>query len=331
MDSRMAISCLLIAAYFPAVFGTGRFISGNFPNENQIIDGVQYIRKGAPYLDLEKAPVIAEIDPSDHSITLFVPSIAPPESLYIRFIPGNLFDAKISTEVIWNEQSKTYHYYYTIISDTTSVSAIRYFDIVWWNDYRQIYKPDGWSARPIYSRRVNVWSTFTDKTIDGGDTLSGIGYETYGPPIITRYELWGQTKDLGMKGSDEMFGSIYSGIMDKYRGVKGYTIAAWVDPESIEPVSWFGSICFKTPILKSSGYLDQQTRDAIYPTLYDLWEIFQIKENQTTEKLEQQINAALAALAPYQNQMEPEAWAFITENLKYVLRHLDIVQFKEYP
>lgn len=317
--------------FFSFVFGIGKSISGKFPKGNHIVDGVQYVNKGTPYFDLEDAPVIAEIDPADHSVTLFVPSIAPPESLYIRFVPGDLFAAKISTQVIWDEQSKAYQYYYTIISDSSSVSPIRYFDIEWWNDYKQIYGPDGWSVRPIYSRNVNAWSTYLDNAIYGGDTLLGIGYESYGPPALTEFNLRGRTKDLGMLGDSEWFGSIYSSFMQKHRGVKGYTIAAWVSPESIEPVSWFGNICFKTPILTSSGYLSQQTRDEIYPSLYGLWEMFQQKDNQSIDKLEQAINNTLTALAPYQNQMEPEAWAFITENLKYVLRHMDIVRFKEYP
>ena len=161
--------------------------------------------------------------------------------------------------------------------------------------------------------------------------MPGIGYQSYGPPVLTEFKLWGNSEILGQYGEDEMFGSIYSGISDKFRGVEGITIAAWVSPESIEPVDWFRRVSTSIPILKNSGYLDNRVQSEIYPSVYSLYETFRLKENQTIEILEQHINTALAALAPYQSQMQPEAWAFITENMKYVLRHLDIVTFKEYP
>ena len=331
MNSRIVIFCLTIIMFSSTVFATGKSISGEFPKGNQIIDGVQYINKGTQPFDLDQASVIAEIDPSDHSVTLTIPSIAPPESLYIRFIPSNLFSATLSTEVTWNAPSETYKYKYTIISDQGSITPIRYFDIEWWNDYKRLYKPEGWSAKSIHSRRVNIWSTYADETIHGGDSLSGLGYESYGPPHLTEFEIWGDMKTLHQRGDNEWFGSIYSGIATKYRGVKGITIAAWVSPESIEPVNWFGNICFKMPILVSAGFIQKDIEKSIYPILYDLWETFQTKENHSIDKLEQKINDVLSALEPYYNQMETEAQAYIFENLKYVLRHTDIVTFKEYP
>jgi len=334
MSAKFLCSCLLIASAFHDASGTGKAISGGIPQGNQIVDFVQYINKGSPYFDLEEASVIAEIDTTDHSLTIFAPLIAPPESLYIRFIPGNLFTAQLSAEVAWDEESQKYQYHYGIFSDPRSVSSIWQFEIVWWNDYEQVFVPEGWFAGAIHStlqsRRVNYWDSGLDNRIGAGDSISGIGYESYGPPVITPFEIWGEIKDMDVMGDDEYFGSICSGIMDKYRGVRGHTVAAWVAPELIEPVDWFDKIC-DVVILVNEGYLSRETEEAIYPVLYGLSEEFQLTENQKLSKLEEEVNSALNALEPYREQMEPEAQAFIFENLRYILRHQDIVKFKEYP
>jgi hypothetical protein len=334
MNSLILFIFLVAFSLFTNSFAKGKPISGEVPRGNRIIDGIQYVNKGSPYFSLDEAPIIVEIDTTDHSITIFVPSIAPPESLYIKFIPSSMFKAILSAEVIWNEETDNYQYEYTIISDSNSITPIMHFGIEWWNDYEEVYAPKDWTAsslnQTVHSGRVNYWSSYISNKVQGGDTLSGIGYQSYGPPVITPFELWCELNVLDASGSDEMFGSIYSGISEIYRGVKGYTIAAWVSPESIEPVDWFDRIC-DVPILVTAGYLDKETKSAIYPTLYKLSEEFQLKENQTLEKLEQEVNRVLDTLEPYRNQMEPEAQAFIFENLKYILRHKDIVKFKEYP
>ena len=335
MRSVIVLLCLISISFYGKSYSKGRSLSGQVPETNRIVDGVQYIAKDSAYLNLEEAPIVAEMDTRDHSITLYAPLIAPPDSLYISFVPGNLFTAQLQAIVEWDNQSGTYRYFYDIISDSSSVTPIWHFEIEWWDDYKQTYAPEGWSARSLHptlhERRVNYWSSFSRNQIQKGDKLPGIGYQSYGPPVLTEFKLWGNSEILGQYGEDEMFGSIYSGISDKFRGVEGITIAAWVSPESIEPVDWFRRVSTSIPILKNSGYLDNRVQSEIYPSVYSLYETFRLKENQTIEILEQHINTALAALAPYQSQMQPEAWAFITENMKYVLRHLDIVTFKEYP
>jgi hypothetical protein len=330
MSRLISIICLL--AFFSNIesFAKGKPISGDVPKGNKIVDGVQYIYEGSPLFDLEEAPVVAEIDTNDHFITLFVPSIAPRESLYIQFIPSSLFTVTLSAEVSWDEQAQVYVYDYAIISDSGSITPIVYFQIEWWNDYAKLFVPEGWTGGSIYSARVNYWSNILDRKINAGDSLSGIGCESHGPPRLTTFEIWGELNTLDQKGDDEEFGSIYSGVSGKYRGVKGYTIAPWVSPELIEPVDWFLELC-NLPVLVRLGYLDGAIQDSIYPTLYKLYDEFQVKENQTLEKLEQAVNNALDTLEPYRNQMQPEAQAFIFENLKYILRHEDIVKFKEYP
>jgi hypothetical protein len=330
MNVKLLCSCLLIVFAFADAIGTGKPISGHIPQGNQIVDFVQYIYKGSPYFDLQEASIIAEIDTTDHSITLLAPLIAPPDSLYIRFVPSNLFTVTLSAEVTWSQETESYLYEYAVKSDASSVTPIGYFQIEWWNDYKEVFVPEGWTAGNIDTRRVNYWSNILHNEILSGDSLSGIGYESYGPPRLTAFEIWGTMKTIDQQGDDEYFGSIYSGISTKYRGVKGFTIAAWVSPESIEPVDWFDKIC-DVVILVTEGYLSRETEEAIYPILYGLSEKFQLTENQKLSKLEEEVNAALDALEPYREQMQPEAQAFIFENLRYILRHQDIVKFKEYP
>jgi len=330
MDALILLVYMVALVFSADSFARGKPISGRIPQGNQIVDFVQYINKGSPYFDLEQAPVIAEIDKSDHSLTIFAPLIAPRDSLFIRFVPSNLFTATLSADVSWNEATGTYRYNYSISSESGSITPIGYFQIEWWNDYKEVLVPEGWTAGNIDTRRVNYWSNILHHEIVGGDSLSGIGYESYGPPRLTAFEIWGTMKTIDQQGDDEYFGSIYSGISTKYRGVKGRTVAAWVAPELIEPVDWFDKIC-DVIILVNEGYLSRETEEAIYPILYGLSEKFQLTENQKLSKLEEEVNAALVTLEPYREQMEPEAQAFIFENLRYILRHQDIVKFKEYP
>jgi hypothetical protein len=126
-------------------------------------------------------------------------------------------------------------------------------------------------------------------------------------------------------------GDVYADIALHHLGVKVKTIVPGPAPESIELVEWTKRILVTLKYLISSGYMTNQIDESVNQILIQLNSVFRYEENHSLEKLEQEINQALGALEPYRNQMEPEAWAFITENLKYVLRNLDIVRFKEYP
>jgi hypothetical protein len=305
------------------------------------IDGrVQYLRKGQAMLDLDRAPYVAIVDPSDSSIILTYPYFGNPDSLFKHFIPGNLISIRLSANVKWIDSTASYNYRYTIYSEKSSVRPIWEFEIEWSNDYKGVFSPHGWLVESLYRPcgRMYAWNAFQENDyLQPSDSLSGMGFRSFAPPVMAQFSVWGYPKEIAEVcplddyAASEGLGRAYAEVESQTRAAEGYTIAPGVEPEVIEPVEWFSRIDARTNGLAYWGYLTQETKVQVHQIFLPLISMFRKSQSHTLDKLNQEINAALAALAPYQDQMEPEAWAFITENLKYVVRHLDIVTFKEYP
>jgi hypothetical protein len=329
-------SITLIMIISSGALATSNLISGKKMRIGTVEDGVQYVKKGTQYLDLVKWPVVVALNDSDGSIEVFAPNLAPIDSAYFRFIPGNLISVRLSVEVTWDENLSLFHYSYTLISDASSLRPIELFETEWINYYWETESPDKWNLLSIPQQGRNGWATIGDHNmIMPGNSKSGFGFLSAAPPVMATFKVRGKTENLVYRFSEkyeEILGNVEGKVKSMYRSVEGLTIVPGICPERIEPVQWIShAIYFKLDLLMKNGYIDQKNIDNIRMVVANLVNPFKSKENHSTEKLEQEINTTLAALAPYQDQMEPEAWAFITENLKYVLRHLDIVQFKEYP
>jgi hypothetical protein len=58
--------------------------------------------------------------------------------------------------------------------------------------------------------------------------------------------------------------------------------------------------------------------------------IVRIKEPKL-DNLIDYVNDTLAELEDFQDRIEPEAYGYIAENLKHMLRNTDIIQFEDYP
>jgi hypothetical protein len=340
MISRLLLILSAFALLTMNAFAISKTIAYKPFYESKIVGEVQYVRKGKPLIDLGRAPYVAIVDPKDSSITVTYPQFGNPDSLFIHFIPGNLINIRLSTDVEWVDSLGIYQYRYILYSDKSSARPIWEFEVEWLNDYQSIKCPYGWMQGTTYRshRKVYTWSAFQENDyLIPGDSLSGIGFSSYGPPTIASFSVWGfryMIADSSIhydRATNEAIGAAYSDIESQTRALEGYTIVPGVQPEGIEPVEWFSRIDARSSKLSGSGYLDQETWTQVHQVFLPVIALFKKPVSYNLDYLEQEINNTLSALEPYRNQMEPEAWAFVTENLKYILRHKDIVRFKEYP
>lgn len=336
MKIKVISGIILSFMIFSFAGATSKMISAEKIRTNRVENRVQYIKKGQRYFDLEQAPVVVTVNDSDGSIEVFAPNIAPKDSVYFQFIPGNLISVCVSALVVWNDDSNLFQYSYTLFSDTSSKRPIMMFETEWQNYYWDFASPKKWDALSLPEQGRNGWSTIGDHNmLLPGETLSGFGFLSSAPPVIASFKVRGETENIVYnfsRGYEGLISDVQGMIISKNRDVVGRTIIPGIPPERIEPVEWFRHrIYFSLISLNKNGYINSDIDDAIRPILDRLSKTFKSKENHTITKLEQEVNDTLVELEPYQNQMEPEAWAFITENLKYVLRNKDIVKFKYYP
>jgi hypothetical protein len=342
MRNRLFPYLLGIAVIVADAFGVSKMINGKPIPIDTIVtmtSSVQFIKPGDPYFDLDSAPIVALVNDTNHTITVCAPTMGNKDSLFFQFIPGNQIAVRISSIIHWEENKGLYSYEYLLCSDTSSVVPIWYFSIDNSGLYEEASSPEGWMLKAFPKQNKVKWADVRGPNqLLPGDSLTGFGLGSSTPPMIAHFEIWGQNKELRSEfsGYDSatvfILADIYSDISTKYMGLDGSLLAPDSEIENIEPVDWiYNRLGQKINVLTQMGYLDQSIETTVLSILENLSEVFKSKENQSATMLSERINTALAALEPYRNQMEPEAWAFITENLKYVLRHLDIVQFKEYP
>jgi len=334
-------SLILLVALAPAdLFASSKAIKGERVYGTKIVGKVQYIQKGIPLLDLERAPYVAIVDHGDNSIKVSFPYFGNEDSLFIQFIPGNLIDVRLSASAQWIDSLSSFKYNYVIFSDRSSLRPIWEFEVEWLTDYRGVESPKGWTADriPFLPRKSYTWTAFQENDdLLPGDSLYGIGLISSSPPLLASFTVWGRSRTIAEKSpasdvaANEALGRIYAEIESETRDVKGYTIIPGTPPETIEPAEWVFRVDAGLNKLEYWGYLEEPEKKAVHNIIIGLQATLKRQNSHSRQKLEQEINNALVALEPYQNQMEPEAWAFITENLKYVLRHMDIVTFKEYP
>jgi len=334
MNVKQIVSMALLAVSFTDAHAISRIVSGTPILPGYVIKGVQYINRGSKWQDLDDAPYVLEIDREDDYYKLFEPGIAHPDSMYIIFVPGDLIAVRISASATWIDSSECYEYQYELYSQDSSRTPIRGIDMPRLNDHLGTTAPNGWSflirfTEPIYSCHANTGEYY----LKPNENLTGIDIASCAPPTLGNFVLYGNSTydPEGIPEEEEIFGDVYTQIAYEHRGVEIASIVPGPAPEQIEPVQWVYRLFYSRHELERWGYLESQAMEGTASILMNLAEMFKVEENQKLTVLEQEVNNAIAELEQYQEQMEPEAQAFIFENLRYLLRHLDIVKFKEYP
>ena len=250
------------------------------------------------------------------------------DSSYHEFIPGNSFTIWISGDLKWDEQEQLYTYSYELQSDSSSVSSVDLFRLEKFLNCREMLGPPGWAAIDFYENYYDWSNVRENEILEPGGKKTGFGLKTSCPPHLGEFEVWGRSKEIKSYGWDETTWSIAGGADFDTHGIVGVVVLPGSCPEVIEPVDWVDKIMYSLWKLVANGYMNQATEKAVHIILNDLKGAMLHKSEHSIELLEEHVNMALDELAEYEEDMEPEAWGYIVENLNYMLRHTDIIVFK---
>jgi hypothetical protein len=77
------------------------------------------------------------------------------------------------------------------------------------------------------------------------------------------------------------------------------------------------------------GYIGKEHSTEIREVLSNLQNQLYKAKNPPFSEWNGYIVSTMNELAPYKDLIEPEAWSYIVENLKYMQRNKDIVWFRE--
>jgi hypothetical protein len=314
----VSLNCLMSAN------ARNRGISGDLGKNIGIGDEIlQYVEKGTTIPD-SGSTYIAIVDLKNRTINVTTRDKETRDSVTHYFIAGNAFKVWISAEVNWHEEEEAFHYSYQLESDTSSLTDIWFLSVEWIFDCQEIFGPPGWLTSDIYQ-----WSNFRDsQKIRPGGKLSGFGLKSSCPPRLGKFSVRGDEIELASYGWNEGTWDIATEPPAQNWGIKGETIIPGPCPERIEPLGWIRKTRYALFKMQNLGYLDSKTSDEIGDLLIELNRSIMEHEEVTVELLESFVNDKLDELEPYRDRVEPEAWGFITENLKYMLRHIDLIYFK---
>jgi hypothetical protein len=299
---------------------------------NRIVNGIQYIESGKPFLDLTKGPIVAIIDYGDNSVRLICPAKGDPESLFYWFRVGDMVSVRIAGNLAWDQVVQSYTYTYTFYSETDSRTPIATIRMDEMYEYKEVLGPPAWMG--FFNRQLgnHVWMQFNkDAYLMPGDSLSGFNYLSGGPPVIRTFFIEGDKVFIDMAGVDEFFTPSATEIMQEHQGIEGETVIPGPQPERIEGPEWVLDIASELGVLWGNGYIPEQYEKSIHDIIVNLHQDLRNLEKPTYDNWNPLIEKALSDLEPYQNLIEPEAYGFIVENLKYMQRHQDIVWFGKYP
>jgi hypothetical protein len=305
----------------------GREINYNSIFQRAINDQfVEYYAKGDS-IPKEGTPFIAIVDTLNQSIEVTTRSVDLRDSMYYQFIPGDRIAFWISAVVSWDENSQSLVYKYELTSDTSSLVPIWMLSLEWTHEVAEMITPKGWYVSPL--GEAYTWSPFDRADcIKPGESLKGIGLRSGCPPLLGNAEIRGQETVISEKGINDYTGDIFYGISGEHLFVEDKTIVPGLCPESIVPPEWVDKIISALRQLRNTGYMGNDQMNNIRWLLIDLREILKNPDEQTIEQLEEHVNNTLTELEQYEDEIEPEAYGYITENLRHMLRNKDIIHFE---
>jgi hypothetical protein len=342
---RPSVNILVLILYFiftvVGAYAASKDITGIPIPIERVRQRVQYILRPTFFQkDYYPAPYAAIVDQNDYSLKFIYPAKYKADSVYCRFQTGDQIEIRLAVAVSWDQSANLYEYRYTLSSTSHSLRPIWQIEMEWLNDYQQIYSPEGWifETTVLPDKKVSSWSTRNlQSEVQPGGSISGFGFTSIAPPIIVPFKIWGRTLDLGCKGlellSDDSldFVQTHEKVIETHGHLDVFTVIPGIVPESIEPVEWYSRITSGLYKLKNSGYMSPEVENKIYRLLTSFGAIFGHEENHNMQKMEQEVSKVLEAMLPYREQIEPEAWFFIEENLRFPLCHSELVHFMRYP
>ncbi len=325
MNNKFLLSVIFTFFLFSTTSSISKIYSGKEIKTNTIIDNQQIIEKGKPLLDIEKAPIVIFYDKTDQSLKFTLSGSDHPDSLLYHVIPGDRVSVRIAASITWDENERLYQYIYEVQSLEESKIPINMISTKLGFEPNRILSAEGWG---IYqSGGHNSWSQFKNPILLPGNSVSGFGFQSSGPPKLGIFFIRGESA-IYKESLDgwEPLEKISTFLIDLQR-VECLTLIPAPRPEKIRADNWISSIEKSISKLKSNGYIPKDFIKNIRDILSNLHDQMYKAENPPFSVWNGYIESALADLVPYETKIEPEAWSYITENLKYMQRNKDIVWF----
>ena len=323
MMNQYQASLVVLLVLFIQAFATSKIYSGKTIPIDTTIERWQIIEKGDSLIaDTAIAPIVIYYDKSDHSLLFTIHGSTNPDSSLFILKTGDLFSARISANLNWDNKIQRYKYEYEIESLPESKITIDRIRIRLGFSPLEVLSPNGWSL----NRGVGFtsWTQWQVKTCIPGSKVIGFGFESAGPPTLKEMELSGESAIIMTHEYDE--GADIPNFLSIER-VHCLIIAPSPYHEQIEIYNWMNHLITNVGKLSSNGYLSYAQDLEITDILENLYKQLQDSSNTSYDKWNPLVNETLDTLSPYQSQIEPEAWSYITENLKYMQRNKDIVWF----
>jgi hypothetical protein len=320
---------MVLAAPFHA-FATTKPLSGDLQSRIGTRDQwVEYFMKGDSIPETGTS-YIAIIDTSNQSIMVTTRDVSSRDSLFYHFIPTDRVIFDLSACIEWEEGSGSLLYSYALHCDSTSSIPIDNMDTELENDIKEISAPKGWTG--IQVRKDYSWSRlYGTPLIKPGESLSGFDLRSISPPVLGDIFVMGEEKILGQAGEDFLLFDVASAVGSNHYRVKVETIVPGISPEAIDPVEWTSRIYDSLRDLRNAAFMSNQDMQDLQNLIGTLFaKIVRIKEPKL-DNLIDYVNDTLAELEDFQDRIEPEAYGYIAENLKHMLRNTDIIQFEDYP
>lgn len=325
MINKLLLSVVLLFCLISTTYPVSKIYNGKPIPTNQIIDGMQIIEKEKPFMDLDQAPLVTFFDKADQSLKFTIGGSDHPDSVLYHVIPGDRISVQIAASVTWDKNEQLYHYIYEVRSLEESAVPIEMLSIHLGFEPTQILNADGWISRERVT--YNTWSNFNSPKIMPGDSVSGFGYRSFNPPKLGIFNIRGERKILFEKGEFEEPLPYITNYLGSLQRVECLTLIPAPKPEKIHADSWISNINYGVNKMISDGYIPKNVAKNMRLIVSSLQDQIYQAENPPFSEWNGYIESTLADLAPYQSQIEPEAWSYITENLKYMQRNKDIVWF----
>ena len=323
---RTLIGLLLLAVFYVDSSAISKIYSGMQIPTNTIKYGMQFIEKGKPLMDLTEASTVVYFDEEDHSLKFTILGIEHPDSVFCHVIPGDQISVQISCSLLWDDQLQQYHYRYNVHLLEESIVSIEMLSLrLGFEPIQLISNPD-WD--PLYRTGAVSWSRFIEPKIEPGNSITDIGFDSKGPPKVADLYVLGEMKIL--KGAPEYFESYaLSSALTDHSGLYCVTLIPSPIPERIEAANWISSVVQGIDKIVGNGYIPKQEYYNVRGVATNLHNLIYNAKNPPFTEWNAYIESALSDLEPFESLIEPEAYSYITENLKYMQRHKDIVWFRK--
>jgi hypothetical protein len=325
MNTKISFSLICLMTLFLNANASSKVYTGKPIPVGSTVNRWQFVEKGkSPATDLQDAPIVVYVDNEDYSLKFTWLGSIHEDSILYHVIPGDLISVRISANIVWDKSLQCFIYEYELESMDNSKIPIESFNIRLGFEPRQSFTTEG--LRLYEHTGFHSWSNLGSPMMMPGNSVCGFGFQSSGHPQLGVLTVHGETEII--KGGSEGSSEIAKFLRD-HGSIDCLTIIPGPNPERIEAAGWVSSIVQGVDKMVGHGYIPKDEFKNVREIAANLHDQLYNSKNPPFSEWSGYIESAMNELAPYKDLIEPEAWSYIVENLKYMQRNKDIVWFRE--